>query len=149
MSDEEFVLTEAPEYDAIPDGEILAAEVVSVEVKEAPWEDKNTGQKAKRVNFRFVITEEGAWQGRTIFGETPTTFTTHPDCKLRVWIQEILGSDDLGDGFRFKPSALDGMPVRIAANQRERKAADGSTQYKNYVGDVIRANTVKTASDLF
>jgi hypothetical protein len=146
----EFVLEDAPEYVAIPDGEILAAEVVNCEVREAPFEDRqNPGQKAKRVNFRFSITEAGEWQGRTIFGETPMTFSNHPDCKLRVWVQEILGEDDLPVGFKFNTDALIGLPVRLAVGVRERKAADGSMTQKNFAADVIRASTVKKAEDIF
>lgn len=146
----EFVLEDAPEFVPVPDGEILAAEVVNCEVREAPFEDRqNPGQKAKRVNFRFSVTEPGDYQGRTIFGETPMTFSNHPDCKLRVWVQEILGEDDLPVGFKFNTDALIGLDVRIAVGARERKAADGSVQYKNFAADVIRASTVRTAEEIF
>ncbi len=147
MSDEEFVLGEYEPQEIIGDGEILAAEVASVEVEDSPFKT-DAGQPQKRVNFRFVVTEDGDYQGRNVYGGTPTTFTTHPDCKLRVWVQEILGQDDLDTGFSFKPETLVGCPVRILVGVRERKGQDGSPVLKNFVSDVIRS-TQKSASSIF
>lgn len=142
----EFVLKEVEEFKPIPDGDILEAEVVNCEHRETPFDDENNpGQKKKEVSFRFKVTDEGEYNGRTVFGSTPVTFTSHPDCKLRVWVQELLGMDSLPGGFRFDTDTLIGLPCRIAVGAKEREGK--ST--RNYVMDVLRASNVRTAADLF
>lgn len=146
----EFVLEAAEEFLVIDDGEILAAEVVNCEHRETPFDDdRNPGKKKWEVSFRFKVTEEGDHLGRTIFGRTPVTFSTHPDCKLRVWVQELLGEDALPNGFKFDTDTLIGLPCRIAVGVSERKGADGTPVRKNYVLDVLRASSARLADDLF
>jgi hypothetical protein len=147
----EFVLQDTPDFETIPDGEILTAEVVNVEERDSFYEDeRNPGQKKKQISFRFAITEPGEHAGRVVFGNTPTTFTNHADCKLRIWVQELLGEDELPVGFKFNTDALIGLPCRLAIGARERLGADGKTKVsKNFVADVIRANPARLANEVF
>lgn len=141
----EFVLKESEEFKTIPDGEILEAEVSNCEHRETPFDDENNpGQKKWEVSFRFQV-KDGEYAGRTVFGNTPVTFTNHPDCKLRVWVQELLGLDSLPGGFRFDTDTLIGLPCRIAVGERVREGKPT----KNYVMDVLRSSNVKTAADIF
>lgn len=139
----EFVLEESTDYTLIPEGEVLAAEVTDCEVRETPFDDeKNPGVKQKEVSFRFQVTESGEYYGRTVFGRTPTTFSTNESCKLRQWVQELLGMDKLPEKFRFNTDTLIGLPCRVSVSQRTSKP---SQQYpkgrtSNYVFDVLRAN---------
>lgn len=130
MSDE-FVLEDSPEFEAIPDGTIAPAEVLQVERRTPPWEDAR-----EEVSFKFLITD-GEHEGRMVWGRTPTTFTNHPDCKLRVWVQELLGQRNLPVGFKFKPSNLEGVPCRIAVTAYTKEGGDGTKVTKNYVSDVL------------
>lgn len=147
----EFVLeeTEAQEFEVIPEASIVTLEVVTVEDRETPWDiDENDPSLGKKhqVSFRFKVTE-GDYSGRTLFGNTPTTFTTHPDCKLRAWVQEILGESALPTGFRFSTEVLEGMPVKGVVAHRFKTNADGSTTPKEYISDVIRVGGYDEAAD--
>lgn len=138
----EFVLeeTEAQEFEVIPEATIVPLEVVTVEDRETPWDiDENDPSLGKKhqVSFRFKVVG-GDHDGRTLFGNTPTTFTTHPDCKLRAWVQEILGESSLPTGFRFSTEVLEGMPVKGVVAHRIKTNADGSRTPKEYISDVIR-----------
>lgn len=142
----EFTLEESstPEFTLIPDGEILDCEVVACEERETPFDDeKNPGQKQREVSFRFQVTDPGEYNGRTLFGRTPTTFNTNENCKLRLWVQELLGMDVLPEKFRFNTDTLIGLPCRVAVGVRTSKP---SPQYPkgrttNFAWDVLRQNS--------
>jgi hypothetical protein len=137
----EFELEDSPEFVAIPEGEVLEAEIVSAEVKESPfWKDQNDHSKGKQqqVGFKFRIVESGEYEDRVIFGNTPTTFTSHPDCKLRVWVLEILGEDEFPLGFRFNTDNLVGMFVKVVVGNYDKKNADGTTSKRDRVDTLIR-----------
>ena len=143
--------SDVQEFDVIPEGSVLVAEIVNVEERETPWlVDENDPSKGKKsqVSFRFSVSD-GEHKGRTLFGNTPTTFTNHPDCKLRAWVQEVLGENALPVGFSLDLDTLVGLPVKIAVAHRVKNNADGSTSVKEYVSDVIRAGGFEDAVDAF
>lgn len=147
-----YELQDAPVFEAIPADTILECEVEQVEDRETPfWIDRNDESKGKQrqVSFRFRVTGPEEYKGRVLFGNTPTTFSNHPDCKLRVWVQEILGQDQLPVGFKLDLSQLEGAPVKVAIGNRDKKAADGSTVTKDFVADVMRVTGFLDASDTF
>lgn len=147
-----FTLTESEEFEAIPEGELLEAEIVNCELRETPFLiDENDPSKGKKeqVSFRFRIVEDGPYFGRTLFGNTPTTFTTHPDCKLRVWVQEILGMDSLPIDFEFDTETLIGATVKVIVGNRFKTAADGSQVAKDYVDTVARSGDMVFADEAF
>lgn len=135
--------------EVIPDGTQVQALVL--EVKDRPSifneEDKDgnvvldeDGQPKKKMqmSFKFKILE-GEFKGEEVYGNTNLTFSKHPDCKLRVWVQEILGKDTLKDGFRVDTEMLEGLTCRINIAMRQgKKQADGSFKQTNYVSDVMR-----------
>jgi hypothetical protein len=146
----EYVLEETASdgVEAIPDGDILTAEIANCEERDSLFDDdKNPGTKRREVSFRFRITEPGEFYDRVVYGNTPTTFTTHSDCKLRMWVQEIMGVDDLAKGFRFNTETLLGLPCRVVIAQYPKKAGGVG----NRVQDVFRASTSSAplASDIF
>jgi hypothetical protein len=139
----EFVLEEQ-DFQLIPEGDVLAAEVAQCEVRDTPFDDdKNPGEKQKEVSFRFEITESGEFYGRTVFGRTPTTFNTNENCKLRQWVQELLGMDKLPENFRFNTDTLIGLPCRVSVAQRTSKPSEKYPRGRttNYAFDVLRANS--------
>lgn len=141
----QFTLAESDglEFEAIPENTIATAIVESCEVKETPfWVDDNDHTKGKKdqVSFRFRLTD-GEYANRVLFGNTPTTFSTHPDCKLRVWVQEILAVETLPDNFSFDTDDLVNMTVKVVVGNRTRKAADGTDVVKDFVSDVIRVRS--------
>lgn len=146
-----YELSDAPVFEAIPVDTVLEAEVDKVEERETPfWIDQNDESKGKQrqVSFKFRITD-AEHSGRVLFGNTPTTFSNHPDCKLRVWVQEILGVDTLPLGFKLDLSQLEGAPIKVVVGNRSKKAADGSEVVKDFVSDVIRVTGFVDASDVF
>lgn len=148
-----FALTESEEFEVIPADTILEVEVVNCELKETPFlVDDNDPSKGKKeqISFRFKVTEPGEWSGRTLFGNTPTTFTSHPDCKLRAWVQELLGMNTLPAGFEFDTENLIGLTAKAIVGNRARKAADGTEVLKDYVDAVMRVDAgLDFADDVF
>lgn len=149
-----FKLTESDgeEYVAIPANSVLLAEVLKVEERDSFfWNDVDDHSKGKQreVSFRFKVIDDGEYNGRNIWGKTPTTFSTHPDCKLRVWVQEILGVDDLPKDFEFEEEDLEGSEVKIVVSNYDKKNKDGSITTKDQVADVMRAGDFQFADEVF
>ncbi len=157
----EFVLEESAGFELIPEGEVLAAEVIACEQRETPFDDEKDipdaqregreVKKQKEVSFRFQITEPGDYYGKHVFGKTPTTFSTNENCKLRQWVQELLGMDKLPEKFRFNTDTLVGLPCRVSVSQRTSKpsAANPRGKTTNYVFDVLRINSGALIEDPF
>lgn len=146
-----FVLQEADlsdsdntTYTPIPEDEILDAEVVSIQKVIKPFKDEN-GNEIERVEFSFKITD-GEYASRKVYGDTPTTFTTHPDCKLRAWVSEILGAD-IPAGFKFDPDTIVGLPVRIVIGAREANSKKYGKYIRNFVKDCIRSRAAAIAAN--
>lgn len=145
-------LTVAEEFETIPENSVLEAEIVDCRERETIFDiDRNDPSKGKQreVSFRFRVTEDGDWYNRQVFGRTPTTFSTHPDCKLRIWVQEILDFDELPEGFEFEPEDLVGLTTRVVIGNRPKTNQDGSITQKEYVDQVQRLSRPRDASDIF
>lgn len=134
---------EAPPQEAIPEHTILVMEIVDVKEVEKPWKDDD-GNPVNRVEFSFVVREpEGEnsrFDGRKIWGETPTTFSRSDRCKLRAWAQEIL-SEKLGN--TLDTDILIGRRCRGVVHQRIKKNTD---QVYNFVHDVLPDRNAQPAS---
>lgn len=154
MSEDTFTLREAgdssvdpetgekKEYETIPEGTILETEVLGLEKKVMPYTDDDD-QKITKVEFAFRVIEEGDYLNRRLWGQTPTTFSTHEDCKLTAWIKEVLGVEDLPTGFQFSPKDLKGKKVRVEVGVRY-YVPKGETDQRavNFVGDVMKSRSV-------
>lgn len=115
----EFELEESDFVGFIEDGRVLEATVVAIRSKEANFIDETTGEKAKRVEFKFLISDpDGVFDGQNIWGETPNKFNSHPECKLRQWTEAILGRD-LPVGYMLDTDSLIGQDCRIGVKYRE------------------------------
>ena len=128
----EYTLGESTfeEFETLPADTILETTVQAVEQRTSPfWVDENDQSKGKReeVSFRFQVTS-GEHQGRVFFGNTPTYFDASPNCRLRVWVEEILGVDELPVGFKFDTDDLIDLPVKIVLGV-------GAKKGKNYDRD--------------
>lgn len=141
---------EDTEFEVIPADTVLETTLEEVEVKESPFwldDDDHSKGKKKQVSFKFKVTEEGDYKNRVLWGNTPTTFSTHPDCKLRVWVQEILGQDDLGGGFTFDTDHIEGLPVKVVVGNRTGRHQDGTPKVKDYADGVIRMESGAAAAE--
>jgi hypothetical protein len=130
-----------PERVLVPEG-FYTAEVVRCGVETKPWVNEETGEKdIKKVVFAFKILDE-PYEDQWVFGETPLTFTNHPDCKLRGWVKELLGQDELAVGFKFNTDSLVGLQAKVSVAHTKKERA--------YVGDIMRLETeAALASDIF
>ncbi len=69
---------------------IVVAEVVTIEEEENPFFKDDDGVPQRNVVFKFKVLD-GEYEGRFVWGRTPTTWSTNEKCKLRAWAEEILG----------------------------------------------------------
>lgn len=132
---------EKKEYKVIPAGKYLA-EILDVEVRDGFFwvdvEDHSKG-KQKKVNFKFAVDEDGEWKNWKVFGDTPTTFNNHENCKLRRWVEEIFAYDDLPAGFKLDTSDLIGQPVyMIVAHKTYNDKTTGQPVTKAFVENLVR-----------
>lgn len=126
------------EFPLIPDGTIVNAEVLSITKKPMPYKDEKTGEFVVRVEWEFKIVDDPEYSGR-LWGNTSTKFTTHPDCRMRAWVSEILGADVLPKDFRFNTDTLVGQKCRVVVEVYEFfDKKKNAQQFRNRVQDVIR-----------
>lgn len=92
----------------IPEGEVLAARLMNVEPNTFEW----GGETVHKLRWKFVVAEEGDWQGREITGDTSTNFIAHPNCKAYNWTTAITGRT-YGEGEELETDDLVGMPCKI------------------------------------
>jgi hypothetical protein len=129
-------------FDPIADDTIIEAVVNSVEVKPHKFFKDDEGNPEIKVNFEFGLRGEFEGKNRKLWGDTPTTFTTHPDCKLRNWVQQILGGQELPPGFKLNTDDLVNQPVRVVVEYREWKDKDtNETKWRNGVKDLMYSKT--------
>lgn len=93
---------EGQEGDWVPieDQSILQAKVLNAAKILMPFTDKDTGEPVWKVEFRFIITDDGKFNGRKIKGQTSTAFVDHAGCRLYQWVKTLLGSE-LPQGYIF------------------------------------------------
>lgn len=132
-----FKLEEAVVLETIPDGTMHSAEIVKCEERDHPFFKEDDGVTPQReVSFTFKITD-GDYAERYIYGRTPTTFTTHPDCKLRGWVQSAYSLDEVPLDFEFEPEDLNGLPVKIIAGVRKYVDKQGKDREQQFVQDLL------------
>lgn len=141
----------AREYTLIPEGSILDAEILDVEVRDSYYfwvdPDDHSKGKEKEVSFKFKVTEPGPNKDDWIWGSTSTVFNTHPNCKLRLWVEEIFAVEDsLPADFTLDTSDLKGQPVRIVVENYYSKKNE---RMQHKVADLQRAGVSHTAVDAF
>ena len=122
----------------IPEDSVLAARIVGIKQNKKPFQNED-GSDVWRMEFSFVIEDpDSPFDGTRIWGDTPTTFNSHPDCKLRAWAQEILGGIEMDPGYTLDTDSLIGMHCRVAVALKRYKK-DGEDKEHNFVRDVMRA----------
>lgn len=131
-----FTLEEA-NFVPLPEEVWMAAELAECKLITKEYTD-DSGNPIKKVLFKFVIVEPGRWEGQHVFGETPTRFNDHPDCKLRNWAQEISGTEFTAKGQELNTDVLLGMRCRISCAAREYEK-DGEKKRHTFVKDVMRS----------
>lgn len=131
---------EESSFSYFEDDAIALAQILTVKVAEKPYVDDN-GEKVKKVEFKVaVIDPGGAHDNSYLWGETPTRFNSHPDCKLRNWAQAIL-NQELPAGFQLDTDMLEDQRVRIIVGYKEYTKGDGTPGKRNFIKDVLPLQT--------
>lgn len=148
---ETFTLGEtiATEYPVTPPGTYYAV-VESVTTRDSRYLDDN-GNKQKEVAFRFKIVDDRYPEsdGNLVFGRTSNKFTNHENCKLRQWVLEIFGYNDVPLGFNFDTDDLVGQPVQVVISNNEGKDKEGNPRTYVNVDTLLRVNAYEDSSDAF
>jgi hypothetical protein len=102
------------DYELIPEGEVISVRVTNVELHTFEWNN----EEVKKLNWFFLVTDEGPWKGKEIRGDTSTAFTAHPNCKAYNWVQAITGRA-YEDGEELDTDELIGLPCRIIIQHKK------------------------------
>jgi hypothetical protein len=133
----EFIAEESS-FEMIPEGEIVAAKVVSIEPKVMDF--------GPRLNWAFEVTES-PWEGTKILGSSSQKFTIDPPSKFYEWAVQLLGRTfDVGDG--IDTDDLIGLPCRIEIEYKP-DAEDPERKWMRPATVIAPRGGTKTAEDVF
>lgn len=114
------------DFEVIPEGTELRLKVIKVEERDSFfWVDKDDHSRGKQreISFRFQVSDPTSdYDNRTLFGSTSTSFSTHSNCKFRLWIEQILQVDELPGEFEFELEELEGLYVMGIVSTYPKKA---------------------------
>jgi len=139
------------EWPVIPERTLVDCEVVKINLRELNPEFRARFdiKDEHEVSFDFRVTD-GEFRGQRIFGTAKPYLNDSDTCRLRFWLQEILGVDSLPGDFVFKLDEnneapdLVGLRCRVLVKNRVRKS-DGKRSH--VVGEVLRAQQATTLSE--
>ena len=119
----------------IADDEYFPAEITRIMIKTRKNRD---GEEYKRTLWRFVISDpDGEQDGRTLFGETGAKLVDHPDCKLKVWSENVTGQQLTKETVKsFDTDVMEGMTCTVVVGYREYEK-EGQTHVHNWVKEIL------------
>lgn len=146
-----LVLEEQVDLETLPADSILLVKVDSCAVKEVE------GKRGKwtKLEFTFkvldiLVTGDGGPKdrfdnliGNKVWGSVPFRLTDGAENKLRLWVEAILGMDNLGVGFELDTDLLEGRTVKALTATYEKRnvnAATGKPYLGHQVNDLLPAN---------
>lgn len=139
--------TPSQEYPALPDNEIVDAEIVRCQIRSAPsWVDYN-----QEVSFGFRVSD-GEFKGRWLWAQTEAKLENDPTCTLTNWIMAILSISSLPEDFEFDESEFvdddNPIPVKVQVRQYYSKKYD---EFRNEVVSIlpVGATGSNTAEEVF
>lgn len=142
-------------FEAIPAGtynaEIVKMSWHEIDLDVTPW--KKDRQIQEEINFEFRITD-GPYAKRRFWTDVPFEISDWSGCKLRLYLQEILGYNELPESFELDTDDLsffEGLPCRIRVNTYYSKKHD---EDRNGIDDVLaptaaQLKEVKTEVDQY
>lgn len=104
------------ELDLLPDGDIVNVRLTDVSLHEFTYQ----GELIKKLRWSFAVTDPGTWQGKTIYGDTSTNFTAHPNCKAYNWVHALTGRE-YPPGEEMDTDDVVGLPARILISHKPGK----------------------------
>jgi hypothetical protein len=114
---------EKPEL--IAQNDVIEARLANVEVRSFEWTNRDTGklETVTKLRWDFVVIDEGPWKGKTIFGDTSTNFTNHPNCKAFNWVTSLTGRQ-YAEGEDLDTDDLLSLPCRIMIGHKPDKGGN-------------------------
>lgn len=123
-------------FDPIPENRIVNVVVEECEVRafDEAFRRQWNVQDTHEVSFRFRV-KGGDYDNRVVFGSAKPIFEDDPDCRLRLWTQELMGVDTLPDNYVFDTDDLVGRSGRILVRVHTKQNGEQT----NKVKEVLRA----------
>lgn len=108
------------DFEAIPDGtynaEVARILYKEIDLEKTPWLDKQVERGVEaQIGFAFKIVE-GPYAKRWFWVDVDAEINDYNKCRLRLYLQELLGENELPDTFQFNEEDYDnyiGLPCRI------------------------------------
>lgn len=116
----------------IDDGEIFTARLVGNNEKKRNFPSEPA--PVTRVGWKFQIESDDDHNGRYVWGETGDKLVPHPECRLKMWSEALLGHL-IPAGYELELDNLLEHRCRIIVGKREYEK-DGETRYANFVREV-------------
>lgn len=130
--------SERRERPVVPENTILDVVVEKCELRELneDFRQKFKIRDTHEVNFTFLV-EGGPYNDLKLWGSAKPYINDSDNCRLRIWAKEIMGVDELPDGFaeNFDTDDLQGLRCRILV--KEYTKANGARG--NKVAEVLRS----------
>ncbi len=110
----EYILPDdEEEVELIPDGAILAAELIEVKEKiDEKFRDRDTDEPVVQLLFKFAITDEGPYLGNYLFGKVRVFWGNKVSKQLKQWASDIL-NQPLPGKWKLNTDVLHGQHCRI------------------------------------
>lgn len=118
-------------------------EVSVTGIKQKVLPAKGDRPEKTMLDFEFTIKTPGEWENKRIWGSVALWFSMSPNCRLRNWVQSILGAE-LEPGYELDTDDLIGRNARITVQYRHGAGAYEGRTFQQ-VGDVLPSRTVASA----
>ncbi len=136
-------------FEAIPEGTydavVARIQYKPINLEKTPWLDKQVERGVEaQIGFAFKIVGD-KFTNRWLWQDVDAEISDYSKCKLRLYLQELLGENELPESFKFNEEDYDnyvGLPCRIRVKQYW---SDKGNENRNSIEDVI-APTVKHPS---
>ena len=139
-------------FSVIPDGSILPARVFDMRYRKVNKEKTPWKKWDDEIAFTFKLTEDaGEYRNRRFWAETPFYLDESSGCRLRLWLESIVGIKPLPDDFEFDTDDLEsyiGFDCLIKLDTYEVKNGENKGQMKNGVADVLPTPTTANYDDV-
>jgi len=135
------------EWPVIPEKSLVECEVVEVRKRELSPEfrAKYSIRDEFEINFHFKVIE-GEYENSRIFGTAKPYLDDSDGCRLRFWLQEILGVNALPADYVFRLNedgvADDRTGLRCRVLVKNRTKGDGTKAHQ--VGEVLRSEAARS-----
>jgi len=135
------------EWENVPENTLLNAKFMGMEPHSFDYVDSDTGQTetAHKLNWNFEVTEQGKFNARKLRGQTPTTFSTHENCKAMNWMISISGRSFAPDEDVESEDYI-GFACRVITSQSK---PDSQGRIWDNVVDVLPSPSSQSAGNVF